>query len=115
MTQDLFDSTTFLQSLADDRELADELLAAFLEDSPVRHESLGQALDANDAETASKLAHSLKGMCGVVRVDGLVNLALNMEHMARDGKLDETRKQYAHFTEMLADARVEIEQFMKNG
>lgn len=114
MTQSIFDSQAFLNSLADDRELADELLAAFLEDSPIRHESLGNALDAADADSASKLAHSLKGMCGVVRADRLVTLALNMEHTAKNGKLEETRGYYARFTELLAETKAEIKQFMKN-
>ncbi len=113
MTQSIFDSQAFLRSLADDRELAEELLSAFLEDSPIRHKSLGNALDAADTESASKLAHSLKGMCGVVRADGLVTLALNMEHAAKNGKLEETREYYARFTELLAETKIEIEQFRK--
>lgn len=115
MTQAIFDSNAFLKSLADDRELADELLSAFLEDSPVRHESLGQALNDNDAETVSKLAHSLKGMCGVVRAEELVALALNMEHSAKEGDLDRTREMYARFTGVLAAAHDEMKQFMGQG
>ena len=115
MTQSLFDSTAFLKSLAEDRELAEELLSAFLEDSPIRQASLGSALDDNDADAASKLAHSLKGMCGVVRAEELVSIALNMEHSAKDGDLDQTREQYARFTEKLAAAHEEINRFMSLG
>ena len=115
MTQAIFDSSAFLKSLADDRELAEELLSAFLEDSPARHESLGQALAGDKADEASKLAHSLKGMCGVVRAEALVSLALNMEHSAKDGDLVRTRELYARFTEVLAEAHDEIKQFMNQG
>jgi HPt (histidine-containing phosphotransfer) domain-containing protein len=115
MTQPLFDSSAFLTSLADDRELAEELLSAFLEDSPVRHESLGRALDDDDGDEASKLAHSLKGMCGVVRAEKLVTLALNMEHAAKEGDLALTRELYAQFTETLAAVSQEIKRFMEQG
>ena len=115
MTQSLFDSTAFLKSLAEDRELAEELLAAFLEDSLVRQESLGRALDDNDADAASKLAHSLKGMCGVVRSEELVSIALNMEHLAKNGDLDRTKEQYAQFTERMTAAHEEINRFMSQG
>lgn len=113
MTPSLFDAQAFMRSLADDRELAMELLSAFLEDGPVRHAELGAAIAANDAETASKRAHSLKGMCGVVRATALLNLALGMEVAAREGDLARTRENYARFTDLLAEAKAEIERFMQ--
>ncbi len=112
MTEPLFDVQRFLQSLAQDKELARELLAAFMEDSPERSSSLGAALDAGDAEEVSKLAHSLKGMCGVVRTDLLVNLAYNMEKISKSGDLTEAREQYGLFIETLEAARCEMDQFM---
>lgn len=112
MSNTLFDSQKFLQSLANDAELAGELLAAFLEDSPVRSSSLREALNDGDASEASKLAHSLKGMCGVVRADSLVNLALLMESSAKNGDLDKTKKQYDAFVEQLDTAQGEMNQFM---
>lgn len=108
----LFDSQKFLHSLANDQELARELLDAFLEDSPIRSTSLGDALKDDDASTASKLAHSLKGMCGVVRTDSLVNLALLMENSAKNGELDKTRDQYAEFSQQLTSAHSEIHKFL---
>lgn len=104
----------FLQSLAGDEELARELLAAFMEDSPKRSASLGEALDAGDANEASRLAHSLKGMCGVVRSDDLVTLALNMEHAAKNGDLEKTRKQHTKFVETLKLVHAEINTYLDN-
>ncbi len=111
MSQPLFDSQQFLQSLANDEELAQELLAAFMEDSPIRRDSLGEALEAGDAEAASKFAHSLKGMCGVVRSQSLVDLALSMEHMSKAGDLDKTKEIYTQFVDMLSEAHVEMRSF----
>lgn len=104
MTDVLFNEPQFLASLADDKELARELLAAFLHDSPERTEELRQALAAEDAPAASKLAHSLKGMCGVVRAERLSDLALNMEHLAKNGDLDEVNRNFALFTRSLDEA-----------
>lgn len=112
MTQQIFDQEIFLQSLAGDKELAKELLAAFMEDSPVRSASLAEALDAGDGEESSRLAHSLKGMCGVVRAESLVGLALSMETSAKDGDLDKTRELYARFKDLLATAHAEMAVFI---
>jgi len=110
--QSVFDKEIFLQSLAGDKELAIELLMAFMEDSPERSKSLAEALEADDRDSASRLAHSLKGMCGVVRAESLVGLALSMEHAAKDGELDKTKKLYAEFAEMLGGAHAEMREFI---
>lgn len=112
MTQPIFNRENFLQSLAGDKELADELLTAFMEDSPVRAASLSEALDADNAGEASRLAHSLKGMCGVVRAEALVGLALSMENSAKDGKLDATREEFDQFSKMLITAHQEMQSFI---
>ena len=112
MTEPLFDSQRFLQSLAEDDELARELLAAFMEDSPERSASLGAALEAGDAGEVAKLAHSLKGMCGVVRVNSLVNFAYIMENAAKVGDLAKVKEQYDSFAEVLKAAHGEMHQFM---
>ena len=112
MTEPLFDSQRFLQSLAQDEELAQELLAAFMEDSPERSASLGAALEAGDVSEVSKLAHSLKGMCGVVRTDALVNAAYVMENAAKNGDLGKAKEQYDTFVEILEAAHGEMRQFI---
>ena len=112
MTRSQFNEEEFLASLADDRELACELVAAFFEDCPKRTQSLADALAANDAVRASKMAHSLKGMCGVLRADGLSRLALNMEHAARQGRLDKVRGQFAEFQEQLDDVFLLLNNFV---
>lgn len=112
MTQSIFDAQHFMQTLGNDEELAQELLAAFLEDSEKRRDALQVALDEGDAPTASKLAHSLKGMCGVVRAEDLVSMAYNMELSAKEGNLDRTREQFAQFIAMLDKGYVEMNEFL---
>lgn len=108
----IFDNETFLKSLGGDKELADELLEAFLEDSPKRSMALEETLGEGDCLEASRLAHSLKGMCGVVRATELTDMALIMENRAKNGELGETRELYAKFKEALATAHAEMHDFM---
>ncbi|MUM77273.1 Hpt domain-containing protein [Pseudodesulfovibrio sp. F-1] len=112
MSDPLFDEQRFVQSLAGDMELAAELVNAFLEDSPERSESLAAALEQGDMDQASKLAHSLKGMCGVVRSTVNAGLALSMEEAAKDGDLGTTRRLYADFVESLDTARLAMREFL---
>jgi HPt (histidine-containing phosphotransfer) domain-containing protein len=114
MTKPLFDLQRFLQSLAEDEELARELLTAFLEDSPERSTSLCTALDAGDVGEVLKFAHSLKGMCGVVRAEALVDLAYLMENAAKDKNLAKASELYKIFTETLQAAHGEMRQFMNS-
>lgn len=104
MTRDLFDDKKYMASLAYDEELAAELIDAFLQDAPERVRQLSAALEADDAATATKLSHSLKGMCGVVRADRLARLSLEMEYAGRDGRLGSVRESFASFVDALDQA-----------
>lgn len=114
MSELFFDQTAFMNSLANDDELARELLAAFMEDSPARRDSLAQALEEGDAVAASKYAHSLKGMCGVVRAKPLVDAALSMENSSKRGQLDKTREQFADFEKNLVLVHKEIKAYLES-
>lgn len=80
-----FNIQDFLAYLGEDRELAMELLAAFVEDAPARLRSLAEAAGSGDAEAAVRAAHSLKGMCGVVRDQEATAQALDLEMAGRRG------------------------------
>lgn len=112
MADILFDKSRFLASLAEDDELARELLEAFLEDGPARIAGIRQALEMDDAGAVSTLAHSLKGMCGVVRAEALSQLAFSMELAGRDGKLDVVREQFVEFESMLDQAVEQMKEYM---
>jgi len=115
MTRDLFDTDQFLASLAYDKALAAELIDAFLEDCPRRVAELADALDAGDVTQGTKLAHSLKGMCGVVRADALGRLALEMEHAGRNENLDLMRERFGDFNAGLVRVRELMTRFPGNG
>ncbi|WP_272700961.1 Hpt domain-containing protein [Desulfovibrio sp. Fe33] len=109
--KDLFDVDHFLDSVVQDRGLAVVLVEAFIEDCPKRVAELTRALAEDDTDKAGKLAHSLKGMCGVVRAGALSRLALAMEFAAQDGDLDSVRKRLGMFIEELDQAMALMEDF----
>jgi HPt (histidine-containing phosphotransfer) domain-containing protein len=112
MKRNVFDVQQFMMSLANDEELARELVDAFLEDGPKRMAAFNEALDAADAENVSKLAHSLKGMSGVVHASALSDMALEMEYAARNGKLSSVRDRHAEFTALFEQASDRMKQFL---
>ena len=97
-----FNIQAFLAYLGEDRELARELLAAFMEDAPARLKSLAEAAGSGDAEAAVRAAHSLKGMCGVVRDQEATAQALEMELAGRRGDVAALRSGLPGLQESLA-------------
>lgn len=81
----LFQAELFMDKLANDVELARELLGAYLEDGPERLGQLQNALAEGKMDEAAGYAHSLKGMVGVLRQPGLSDLAYEMEKTCRAG------------------------------
>lgn len=101
---ELFDTKNFMLSLANDPDLARELLQAFLDDSPERTATLRQQIAEGDTATASRTAHSLKGMCGVVRAPRLMELALDMEVAGKEGAAETLADRFREFEPALSQA-----------
>jgi HPt (histidine-containing phosphotransfer) domain-containing protein len=74
-----------LERLDGDAELLSMLIAVYLEDSVELLSQLGAAIDARDAASAERAAHSLKGLAS--NFDGFpaVEAALVIETAARQG------------------------------
>lgn len=74
-----------LERLDGDAELLSMLIAVYLEDSVELLSRLGSAIDARDAASAERAAHSLKGLAS--NFDGFpaVEAALVIETAARQG------------------------------
>lgn len=107
-----FDPARFLAHLDDDRELARELLSAFSEDAPARLAMLGQSVAAGDFEGATRAAHSLKGMCGVLKDETLTTLALGLEMSARKNNLEALNTGLPILRQAMALALGRIQEFL---
>lgn len=108
-----FTPDALIEKIGGDLELALELLQAYYEDAPVRLESLVRAVEGGDCEEASRLAHSLKGMSGVIRAREISELALSMEVSGRKGNMDAVRKSMSFFVPMLTQVLEDIGAFLE--
>lgn len=101
-----------LEKVGGDLELALELLEAYHEDAPQRLATLAEAIERENTEQASQLAHSLKGMSGVVRAEEVAKLALAMELAGRSGDQQRLEESLAMLRPMLAQVLDDIGAFM---
>lgn len=111
-SQNLFDPELLLGKVGGDVELTRELLVAYQEDAPLRLNDLISAVAAGDGSGASRSAHSLKGMSGVIRVQGLVEMAFIMESAGREGDMDKLAKTLDRFMVVLDSVLVQITDYL---
>ncbi len=76
-----------LEQTADDEELLDELLDLFKDSSASDFDLLSKAVAANDPAGVISAAHSLKGASASLGVEGIRQLAGEMEAEARGGSI----------------------------
>ena len=72
----------------DDEEFISELLDIFLDDMPRQLELLRRAVESQDAESAAKTAHRMKGSSGNLGADPLSDLCQQMEVSGRNGEIE---------------------------
>lgn len=83
----VFDYTGLLHRLMDDEDLAQAVIAAFLEDIPIQIQKLKDCLQAGDVKGTERQAHTIKGASANVGGDALRAVALEMEKSARSADL----------------------------
>jgi signal transduction histidine kinase/DNA-binding response OmpR family regulator len=85
-----------------DRDVAQQVAAAFLEQYPANLAAIADALDREDAAALAREAHSLKGSVGFFGRDSASRAVLTLETQARDENLAGARRTYADLQEELA-------------
>ena len=83
----VYDPDMLLSLLDGDREAADDILAEYLADAPRQLDSLREALAGDDADTARRTAHTLKGASANVGAEALREAAYDVERSAAAGEL----------------------------
>ena len=73
------------------------------------HQALRLALDAADAEAASKVAHRLKGVCGIVGADKVASLAKVMVIAGRAGNLHACHDAFAILEPAIHELRAALQ------
>jgi len=86
--QNIFDKASLLDRLMGDKELANEILAGFLEDVPRKFSALKEALEKRDASSVMREAHTLKGASADVGGKALLETTLEIEKAGEAGDLE---------------------------
>jgi PAS domain S-box-containing protein len=79
--------SSLLDRLGGDEEVFVEVIKIFLEDAPHLLTGMDDALNAGDAKTLRRLAHTLKGSSGTAGAEALQQASLRLEQAATAGNL----------------------------
>ena len=77
-----------LNSFENDHSLLKELVEIFINDYPQMLTTLRRSLEATDAKTFSRTAHSLKGMLRNFQAEAAADTAFDLEKKGKQGQLD---------------------------
>jgi len=87
MSELLWNREFALEQTAGDEELLEELLMLFRDSSAEDYARLCQAAESGDADGVVAAAHSIKGAAASLGIEGVRQLALEMETQAREGNV----------------------------
>jgi CheY-like chemotaxis protein/HPt (histidine-containing phosphotransfer) domain-containing protein len=85
----IWDRKAFMDRIMDDEELAWDIVGGFRTDTANRVGIVRQAVADGNLTVVSTQAHSIKGAAANLGAEGLRDAALNMETVARDGRISE--------------------------
>lgn len=105
----VIDKTTFeeLKQMSG-AEFINELVDTFLEDAPKLAKELQAALEAGNADSFRRAAHSLKSNAATFGAGQLADLAKELEMLGRENRLAETRDRLKALEEALSSACNEL-------
>ena len=106
----LFDASSLMRRLMDDRELASIILQGFLQDAPSQIELLRQRLDRFDVTGIHAQAHTLKGAAATVAAEAMRVVALEIEQATNANDLDRCRQLLPGLVEQFQRFKTVIEQ-----
>ena len=84
----VFDLATLRRRVEDDGELIAEMIELYLSSSPLLLNELETAVGAQDGEKTLRAAHTLKGVLKNMCADSCAAAALDLELVAKSGRLD---------------------------
>jgi HPt (histidine-containing phosphotransfer) domain-containing protein len=106
-TQELavFDSEGFAELLGDNRELLDEIIGLFLEESGSQTREMESCLRTGDFASLAKIAHTLKGSLGTLYAHRARSRAQALEIAATRKMGEESQRQLERLTSDLDELR----------
>lgn len=86
----------------------DELFNEYLADAPLQLARLSDAVELNDIEAITSIAHTLKGSSGNLGIRGVSELSAKLEQEARSGTLKDVNASIAAIGAELAAAKAAL-------
>ncbi len=91
----IFDRDDLMERLEGDKNFLRELTSIYLEDMVVQLRDLHQSIAENDADAAGKKAHLIKGASANISAYAMRDIALQIEHAAKNGNFASAKQQTA--------------------
>jgi two-component system sensor histidine kinase/response regulator len=110
----IFDKADMMARLMDDEDLARTVAGGFLEDIPKQIEVLKGYLEASDAASAERQAHSIKGASANVGGQALRAVAFEMEKAGKAGDLESIRARMAELETQFAQLKEAMDEFINH-
>ena len=85
------DHLDLLGRLMNDKELAKEVLAVFLDDMPSKISALHAAVESGDAQQIKDQGHTVKGAARNISAQAFQDTAWQLEEAGREGHVDQAK------------------------
>ncbi len=90
-----------LEQAADDSDLLQELIDIFKESSAKDYRSIEKGVGSKNTEMVCAAAHSIKGAAASLGIEGLREIASDIENDCRQGSLDTAQNRIVELDELL--------------
>jgi len=110
----VFDRAGMMTRMMDDEELARTVIEAFLDDVPKQIEALRSYLEAGEAASAERQAHTIKGASANLGGEALRAVAFEMEKAAKAGNLEQVTDRLPELENRFTRLKGEMNEFVKN-
>lgn len=91
-----FNATSLEEMCGYDREIAQEVIAEYVETAPSLLEKIGGALGSASAPDLTLHAHSLKGSSRTIGAEAMAQICMQLEMAGKQQTFDETPTLYRH-------------------
>jgi len=111
----LVDRRELMRQMGGDPDLLRTIVSMFKVQAPESLEAIRRAIESNNAESLSRLAHGLKGMVGNFSSEAVNRAALRLETIAQERDLSHAREAYQDLERMIERLTPELAQLAEAG
>ena len=104
-----FDKVAFSRQVGGDRALGIEILNMFIGDCPLRVTAIRSAVARGEPDEIRATAHTLKGAAGYLTAVFVVEAALQLEAIGRDGRVADAAAALERLDAAVAQVMPELE------